>query len=257
MNGNINQQEEQAATVGKMNNNLRSRQLYRNKDPLYDDKDAAQRPFDPAQSFKGTDTFQERPSSISYFPDQVFQISYVVAVSPNAKSSISRSNNHAHNQNVLGNSLAMADLKQALDVLATELAPQAYPKLWVREITTSVDGFIPAVCPEDTNLENCQDITSSIGIYLSEKPNRVDGDDISEVENLYGTTNEATTKNKQNINANKLNAELQQFQASLSDAIANNRLQDIIDGFYNSDGATGVEPPVYVIPAAPITSGSS
>jgi hypothetical protein len=122
----------------------RSLQTPSNKNPINEDKDAAQRPFVPPQAFKGTDTFPQRPSSISYFPDQVFQISYLVSVIEGNKSSISRSNNHQHTHNVFGNSLAMADLKEAMDVLGTELAPAAYPKLWVREITTSVDGTISA-----------------------------------------------------------------------------------------------------------------
>jgi hypothetical protein len=94
-----------------------------------------------------------------------------------------------------------------------------------------------------------------VGIYLSEKPNRINGDDIGEVENLYGS-NEATTKNKSNIDAANLNRELASFQSSLAEAVANNRLQEIIDGFYNANGTVGggVEPPVYVIPTAPVMS---
>ena len=56
-----------------------------NKAPLNPDKDAAQRPFAP--SYKDSGAFQERPSSISYFPDQVFSISYVAAIANNPKSS--------------------------------------------------------------------------------------------------------------------------------------------------------------------------
>jgi hypothetical protein len=113
-----------------------------NKNPLYPTKDAAERPFDPESFFKGSESFQERPSSISYFPDQVIQLTYMVSV---RKPTAALTNgNSASNKQSLSNSLYLEDLKEALDILATEVAPQAYPNLWVRELTTSVDGWFAA-----------------------------------------------------------------------------------------------------------------
>ncbi|KAL3935985.1 MAG: hypothetical protein SGARI_002746, partial [Bacillariaceae sp.] len=254
----------------------------KNKNYLNPDKDAAARQFDADQAFKGTtDSFPQRPSAISYFPDQVLQISYIVSVldkDSHAGSSLARTtnsgvvkdktgsngnsgrggdgsnNNLPHN--VLSNDkLYLTDLKEALDVLASELAPAAYPDVWVREITTSVDRFFPLVCPADTNMSNCQDITSTIGIYLTPKPQDLTGDDVSEVQKLYG--NGPNTKNKSNaIDPSKLSKELLAFETSLQEAITNNRLQEIIDGFYGVgvSGGPAVDPPVYVVPSKPIVT---
>jgi hypothetical protein len=127
------------------------------KNPLYVDKDAAERPFDPESFFKGSDTFQERPTNISYFPNQVIQLSFVVSVmtplqSPNTISKRQDPATTNIENIVLTNSLYLDDLKEALDVLATELAPKAYPDLWVRELTTSIDGwFSTGTCTLDSS----------------------------------------------------------------------------------------------------------
>lgn len=110
-----------------------------NKNPLNPTKDAATRPFNPESFFKGNESFEVRPSSISYFPDQVIQLSYVVSVMQPTPTLSSRSSTTKSLS--LSNSSYLADLKEAMDILATELAPQAYPGLWVRELTTSVDGW--------------------------------------------------------------------------------------------------------------------
>jgi hypothetical protein len=114
------------------------------KIPIYLLKDAAERPFDPETFFKGTDTFQERPTNISYFPDQLIQMSFVISVMTPLQSTTTiskRQDDTTNNENnILTDSPYLEDLKEALDLLATELAPKAYPDLWVRELTTSVES---------------------------------------------------------------------------------------------------------------------
>jgi hypothetical protein len=119
--------------------------LRRNQErvPIYTDKDAAQRPFEPDQFYKGSELYEARPSNISYFPNQVLHISYQVSLLME-HSGISRSNTNSTSNAVLElqNDQYLTDLTNALDALGTELAPLSYPTLWVREITTSIDAWV-------------------------------------------------------------------------------------------------------------------
>jgi hypothetical protein len=98
------------------------------------------------------------------------------------------------------------------------------------------------VCPANTNLQNCQDITSLIGIYLSAKPS---GNFGSFEDNSTAWEESTITSNKQIMDPNATTSELREFQMSLENAIANNRLQEIVESLYS-----GISPesPVYVIP---------
>jgi hypothetical protein len=105
--------------------------------------------------------------------------------------------------------------------------------------------FSCTVCPQDTNLENCQDITSSIGIYLSSKPNSSAGSGFEDSTTNLSDTSSSSSSTKKIIDPSTLTSELQAFQVSMEEAITNNRLQEIVESLYSGINA---EPPVFVLP---------
>ncbi|KAG7372442.1 hypothetical protein IV203_018585 [Nitzschia inconspicua] len=214
-----------------------------NKTPLHPNKDTGNRPLDPTTFFKWSESFQ-RPSHISYFPNQVIQLTYMVSVTMPTPTLRSRS---SPGQSLsLSNSLYLEDLKEALNALATELAPQAYPNLWVRKLTTSVDGWFSAACPEDSSMQNCQDITSSIGIYLSNKAITIAANNFeNSTPNLENAAPPTTSRTKKMIDPRTVTSEVRAFQVALENAITNNRLQEIVESFYISRNE---EPSVRVLP---------
>jgi hypothetical protein len=91
-------------------------------------------------------------------------------------------------------------------------------------------------------LQNCQNVTSLIGIYLSAKPSNNLGSNGFKSSNLENSTISSTNEV---IDASTLTSELREFQKTLQYAIANNQLQEILESLYSGLSA---EPPVYVIP---------
>lgn len=75
----------------------------------------------------GSTTTTRPPGSVSYFPDQVAQISYLVAI-----------------LEVDEDGSYIQDLTGGMDLLATELAPGFFPNAQLREVATSVNGWFPA-----------------------------------------------------------------------------------------------------------------
>mmetsp|Transcript_22529 Transcript_22529/g.41931 ORF Transcript_22529/g.41931 Transcript_22529/m.41931 type:complete len:1001 (-) Transcript_22529:354-3356(-) len=216
--------------LSSSSNGLPSQPVGSHKKPLNTNKDAADRPyFDVDAYFKAAsnndmfapDNFiesfnnnEDNPlPSISYFPDQVTQVSFLVSVFDDTQSGE-----------------YLVDLKRAVDVLATELAPQYFPGVWVRQVMTSIDGWSPTACPKGSNLKNCMDITSSVGLYLNVVPVEKGKEEKNTIEL---------------VNPSSLTKELRAFDLALEEAIANNRLQQIIESFYDTSEA---EPHVYVIP---------
>ncbi|KAG7343280.1 hypothetical protein IV203_021225 [Nitzschia inconspicua] len=223
--------------------NLQEDPISSNKTPLHPNKDTGNRPLDPTTFFKWSESFQ-RPSHISYFPNQVIQLTYMVSVTMPTPTLRSRSS--PRQSLSLSNSLYLEDLKEALNVLATDLAPQAYPNLWVRKLTTSVDGWFSAACPEDSSMQNCQDITSSIGIYLSNKPITIAANNFeNSTPNLENAAPPTTSRTKKMIDPRTVTSEVRAFQVALENAITNNRLQEIVESFYISRNE---EPSVRVLP---------
>jgi hypothetical protein len=100
-----------------------------NRDPLLEGKDAAERPLPPVDGSSSSSSSSYRDASpVSYFPDQVAMISYLVAV-------LDGGDEYGR---------YLDDLKVGMDVLATELAPLFFPGDEVREVTASVNGWFPA-----------------------------------------------------------------------------------------------------------------
>jgi hypothetical protein len=101
-----------------------------NKNPLKEGKDGAERPFPMNEAFKSSmdgNVVTRPPGSVSYFPDQVAEISYLVAV-------LEADEEGSY----------LEDLTGGMDLLATELAPRFFPNAQVREVTASVNGWFPA-----------------------------------------------------------------------------------------------------------------
>jgi hypothetical protein len=101
------------------------------------------------------------------------------------------------------------------------------------------------VCPSE-EFTNCQDVTASIGIYLSAVP--IGEEDSNN--NHSGSYNGLISKNREGarlVDPSTMTEELLAFQESFADAIANNELQEAILEEYREKQHYDISPTVVIV----------
>jgi len=167
-------------------------------------------------------------TGVSYFPDQVAIVSYTASVvKPDAEGDY------------------LKDLQGGMDLLATRLAPAHFPGTFVQDVTTQVDGYIPAACPSG-KFKNCQHVTASIGIYLKTLPSITKGEFDTNYFHKDGSNSSIETVNVV-VDPSTMTEELIAFQESFEAAIANNELQDAIREDYSQKHYEDSRPPIMIV----------
>ena len=100
-------------------------------------------------------------------------------------------------------------------------------------------------CPS-TEFSNCQDVSASIGVYLSAVPIVQEGGVDNFDSNRVNGSNKSTAAKPQ-VDPSTMTKELLAFQESLKAAIANNELQEAMQEEYRRKEDDGINPAVVIV----------